>query len=359
MQGKLIETHTQKLFTSPDYKFVFHKRTGKFARWGKTEEDDPTFSPFGPEIADIEISTICHGIHNTPCKFCYKANTGKGENMSLDTFKTVFSKFPRMLTQIAFGIGDLDANPDLWSILEYTRSNGVIPNITVNGARLTVESVERLASLCGAIAVSRYAQDENVCYDAVQRLTAAKSEVNPLQQVNIHALLAEETLQDCHKVIDDVATDSRLSGLTAIVFLALKPQGRGTCWHPMRNAEEYRKLVEHATERKVNIGFDSCSAPMFLEAMKDHANYKMFSVMAEPCESMLFSIYIDVFGKVLPCSFCEGRRQSLDILTCQDFLKDIWNSEMVTSWKKELLSTALGNTGKHPGCRQCPVFDIY
>ena len=35
------------------------------------------------EILDIEISTIC----NKRCSFCYKSNTDKGENMTLDTYK--------------------------------------------------------------------------------------------------------------------------------------------------------------------------------------------------------------------------------------------------------------------------------
>ena len=99
-------------------------------------------SVFGPEIADIEISTICHGIppvgmdKPVPCKFCYKSNSGRGENMSLDTFKQIFHKFPRSLTQIAFGIGDIDSNPDLWNIMRYCRDNNyqfIVPNVTVNG----------------------------------------------------------------------------------------------------------------------------------------------------------------------------------------------------------------------------------
>jgi hypothetical protein len=85
---KLLETNTHKIVRSEDYNFIFDKQSGVFARWGSTEEDDPEFSPFGPEIADIEITTICDGIGNKgPCKFCYKANTSKGEYMSLETLQ--------------------------------------------------------------------------------------------------------------------------------------------------------------------------------------------------------------------------------------------------------------------------------
>lgn len=50
------ETPRFKYFRSSDYQFNFSKLDGEFWRWGKTLRDDPDFSPFGPEIADIEIS---------------------------------------------------------------------------------------------------------------------------------------------------------------------------------------------------------------------------------------------------------------------------------------------------------------
>ena len=78
-----------KKVRTPEYNYNFDMSTGHFERWGKTIEDDPTYSPLGPEILDIEISTIC----SQGCKFCYKKNTSVGENMSLETFKRLFFKF--------------------------------------------------------------------------------------------------------------------------------------------------------------------------------------------------------------------------------------------------------------------------
>jgi hypothetical protein len=79
-----------KTFKSADYNFIFNKKDGTFMRWGATVNDDPEYAP-SPEILDIEISTICNGI-DKPCAFCYKSNTAKGKNMSLDTFKLLFAK---------------------------------------------------------------------------------------------------------------------------------------------------------------------------------------------------------------------------------------------------------------------------
>jgi MoaA/NifB/PqqE/SkfB family radical SAM enzyme len=354
--AQLFEIDTYKEFLSKNYNYVFNKKTGFHARWGKTKDDNPDYSPFGPEIADIEISTVCSGIDNKPCRFCYKSNTNTGQDMSFETFRQVFHNLPHTLTQIAFGIGNIDANPDLWRIFEYCRNNDhneVIPNVTINGARLTPEILDKLASTCGAVAVSRYNPPDH-CYNAIKELTD-----RGMKQVNIHMLLSSETYEDCWQVIRDAKEDPRLEGLNAIVFLALKPKGRGRSMTPLRDTEKYKKLIEFALENEVNFGFDSCSAPLFLTAVKDSPNYDRYLELAEPCESYLFSIYIDVNGITYPCSFMEDEVGGIDMTQPNMALKDYWLSKSTKNWRKELLDTAKSDTCLVKGCRQCPRYDIY
>lgn len=87
-----------KKFRSKSYNYNFRISDGYFMRWGATVEEDPEHSPFSPEIADIEISygDTC----SIRCNFCYKGNGtgGDGVNMSLERFKTLFEKFPKMET---------------------------------------------------------------------------------------------------------------------------------------------------------------------------------------------------------------------------------------------------------------------
>lgn len=350
------EDKTRKIFKSSGYNYIFSKDNGMFARWGRDKEDDPLLSPFGPEIADIEISTVCNGLNNKPCKFCYKSNTGKGDNMDLETFKKVFHNLPRTLTQIAFGIGNIDGNPDMWDIFDYCRNNDyneVIPNVTINGARLTPEILDRLSKTMGAIAVSRY-NPSDYCYDAVKELTD-----RGLEQVNIHMLLAAETYEDCIKTIDEAVNDSRLEKLNAIVFLALKPKGRGKCMTPLNSPEKYKELVYYAFEKGVSIGFDSCSAPMFLQAVADDEQYERYQELAEPCESYLFSIYINEKGVTYPCSFLEEESKGIDLTKKDMTLKDYWFAPSTEKWRKDLLQTACSDNCLVKGCRQCPKYEIY
>lgn len=62
-----------KVFRSKNYNYNFNLSNGMFARWGKTRDDDPEWSPFGPEIMDIEISDG----ESCPmtCAFCSPAGT--------------------------------------------------------------------------------------------------------------------------------------------------------------------------------------------------------------------------------------------------------------------------------------------
>jgi hypothetical protein len=322
-----------KKFRSPGYNYNFDTQTGFFARWGNTPEEDPQMAPF-PEIADIEISTVCHQM----CKACYKGLSPTGKNMSLATFKLLMDKLPSSLLQIAFGVGTLDANPDVWSIFEHCRSKGVTPNVTINGYRMTPGHYDNLARLCGAVAVSHYSDD--ACFNAVKELTD-----RGLKQVNIHQLLAEETLADCHRLIDAKNTDSRLEKLNAIVFLLLKPKGERNTLNNITNRESYVELVRHAVDSGISFGFDSCFAPIFMDIAPDvFPQHKLDQILnsCEPCESFgLFSCYVDVDCNYHPCSFCPGSTEwgdGINILDVDDFVKDIWLGCRVSALRNKSLA---------------------
>ena len=342
--GKVKETEDIKFLASSDYNFIFDKNSGKFARWGKTEGDDPQWSPFGPEIADIELSS---GECSSRCAFCYKGNgdhSGKANNMSLETFKRLFSKLPKTVNQIAFGICDITTNEDFFPIMEYTRANGVIPNYTCNGHFVTEEVAKQTAACCGAVAVS--VVDKELSYNAVKKFTDAG-----MRQVNFHSLLSEETFDKCMSIVDDMSTDPRLKKMRAIVFLQYKHKNPSSPFHSMLDKKKYQQLVEHCLKKKINFGFDSCSANLFMESMSASPNLKRYAQVSEPCESVCFSSYINWEGKFFPCSFCENVKDwtdGIDVVNCNDFIKDIWMHPRVQEFREKLLNNN----------RNCPIYNI-
>jgi hypothetical protein len=340
---------------SENYNYDFNTVTGFFARWGATKEEDPIVAP-APEILDLEVSYggKCFG----NCAFCYKGNGGDQPvvNMTLDQFKVIFSKMPKTLTQIAFGIMNISTNPDLFSMMEYARENGVVPNYTCHGLDVTPEIAKRTSELCGAVAVSVYSSEAS--YNAIKMFTDAG-----MKQVNIHFMLSEETYERAFTILHDRLTDPRLAEMNAIVFLGYKPKGRNAGgFHPV-STEKYKKLIEYCNRNNISYGFDSCSAPVVLKCIENSEDYKRISQLVEPCESSCFSSYINADGIFYACSFCEGEgmwKEGIDVLNCNDFVKDVWQHPKTVAFREILHQStkSCGACKSQSICRHCPMFPV-
>lgn len=346
----IIDAKNTKVVISEDYNFIFDKRNGHFSRWGTDYKDDPNYSPIGGEILDIEITTICNGPDGkTVCPFCYKSNTNNGLNMPFDTFKTIIDKMPKSLTQVAFGSDAMGtSNPDLFKMAEYCRSIGVVPNLTI--ANVSDEISDKLVSVMGAVAVSRYS-DKNICYDSIKRLTDRGN-----NQINMHFCVFDESYDQCMETLIDIKRDPRLSKLNAIVLLSLKKKGRGTKYNTL-SKDKYDTLVKYCLDNDINFGMDSCSAVKFLDSIKSHDDYEKFKVVVEPCESTNFSQYIDVNGRFYPCSFCEeieGWEDGINVANCKDYLEDIWYNDRVVGFRNKLNN----NCDNCHKARECPIYTV-
>jgi hypothetical protein len=320
MSYTIEETDKIKTMVSPEVNYIFNKKTGFSAVWGNIIEEDPDWCPYGPLIADIEITTICKGPGGQLCPFCYKSNNPNGEYMTFELFKDIFDRLPNTLQQIAFGVdAQCESNPDTFKIMEYCRVNGVIPNVTV--ADISDETADELVRLCGAVAVSRY-EDHDICYDTVKKLTD-----RGLDQVNIHCMISEETYHDADLTLHHIKNDPRLEKLNAIVFLSLKTKGRGSKFHSL-DETKFKNLVTTCLHKEISFGFDSCSAVKFLDTVKDHPMYEELKMVSEPCESSRFSAYINTKGEYFPCSFMEGQPfvYGVPVIEYSDFM-DVWNND--------------------------------
>jgi radical SAM protein with 4Fe4S-binding SPASM domain len=187
----------------------------------------------------------------------------------------------------------------------------------------------------------------DVAFDSIKRLAD-----HGANQINIHYLISEQTYKHVFDLINAVKTDPRLKKVNAIVFLGLKQKGRGVRMDTV-DRESYKQLVDYCLSNNVTFGFDSCSAPAFVNAIIGHKDEAMFKTFVEDCESTLFSSYIDVNGMFYPCSFTEGEGNwtyGIDVVSAEDFVKDVWNHPMTSSFRHKLLSNKDGN-----GCKNCPV----
>ena len=120
--------------------------------------------------------------------------------------------------------------------------------------------------------------------------------------------------------------------------------------HPLTSLSKFKKLVDYALDNNQRIGFDSCGCNAFLKAISGRKNYKQLEQMSEPCESGLFSYYIDVNGIGYPCSFCAGetRFKGINILKARNFLHDVWNHKETQAFREDNLHN----------CRNCIAFNL-
>lgn len=352
--------------SSNDHSFnlLFRRSDGFTCKYGKTLKEDPPYCPWGNEIADIEITTSCRGIRDKdgnrkPCPFCYKSNNANGSYMTFETFKKIFDLInqSKTMTQIAFGVdAECKGNPDVWKIMDYCLSKQVVPNVTV--ADIDVETAHNIVLRCGACAVSAYKRDKNRCYDSIKVLTdEAKSQGKSNFKVNIHLLVSDETKDFCKEVIEDREHDSRLKDMNAIVLLSLKKKGRGRLFHTI-DFEVRKDIIEYMLEKGIPFGMDSCGANAFLEIIKGRKDEKQLASMVENCESLLYSLYINVDGVLFPCSFMEGEgdwKEGIDLKNGQfsDFTKEVWNHPRVKEWRDQAVNSICEN-----GCNSCPFYQI-
>ena len=266
--------------------------------------------------------------------------------MSLETFQKIFHKLPATVGQIAFGCGTLRRHPEMWDIFKYTKDNGVTPNLTINGD-VDQHEFDKIAEMCGACAVSIY--DKELSYDAIKALTD-----RGMKQVNIHFMISQETYEKAFEIMADIKSDPRLAKLNAIVFLSLKTKGRSKGKYHQLSQEQFTTLTTYALDNNVSFGMDSCSAQKFLRAIEKHSNFSQMETYAEPCESSLYSMYLDVKGDFYPCSFSPGTpgwETGISVLDCDDFLKDVWFNERVRKFSEGVINCR--------NCKQsCSIYDI-
>ncbi|MHC6202385.1 hypothetical protein ACYULU_04230 [Breznakiellaceae bacterium SP9] len=352
---KMSITGNWKRFSSGAYNYAFNLQTGFFARIGHTYQDDPEWSPFGPELFDCEVVNKCLGLgkEGKLCEYCYKSNTHEGTVLSFGDFKTIIQNvnFSNQLTQVAFGTGSHGIeDPGIFDKSEWLRSQNIIPNGTI--ADINDATAKHIAKLWGAAACSAHLYNgKELCYDTIERLCSfVGKQGNTLQQVTMHLLVYEENFSDVLGILWDIRHVKQLSGLTAVVFLSLKNKGRAAGLHftPLSQAH-YTMLIQYCLDphHHISFGSDSCGCHKVIEALKGHPYEASLAAMTEPCESGLFSFYANCKGIGFPCSFMEDIEGVPTINLLQDDFKAYWTKD-AANWREKLLA----------GKRICPKYRV-
>lgn len=305
-----------------------------------------------PELIDIGIMGSCVACDNGMCKAagidCYQnASLVKRSNMSLDVYKTIVEQSKGKTFQIALGgAGDPNKHENFKEILELTRENLIVPNLTTSGYNLTDDEISLIKKYCGAVAVSFYSrllhnkQESNeITISAIKRLIDAGC------VTNIHYVVSRDNLDE---IIYRLENNLFPNGINACIFLLYKPVGQGEYKKmPTINDVKYRKFIDLAINRKYDfkIGFDTCQSPalrMFGDIISEES--------IDFCESARFSMYIDCENQAYPCSFGWSEEEYHVDLNKYTIL-EAWNSNQFNNFiKKQQMQCSIHNKTE---CRCC------
>lgn len=342
------------------YHFVelFDETTGFLARSNVIDnnvetEIQPPMRSF-PELIDIGIMGSCasssHGLCQSVGVDCYQnAMARHRPNMSLEKYSDIIAQCRGHTFQVALGgTGDPNKHESFEEVLQVSRQNFVIPNLTTSGFDLCDHEIALIKKYCGAVAVSYYSKlNPNQSESNPLTISAIERFVNAECITNIHFVLSKNNIKEAtHRVKHGLFP----KGINAVIFLLYKPVGQAKPENMLTgNDTEYISFLKEVERSKnpFKIGFDSCQSPAL--------NIFCPSIAAESlefCEAARFSMYIDCDLIAYPCSFGHNIADysvNLSLYT----VSDAWNSPQFELFRLKQRSQCVRCDSI--GCRNCAL----
>lgn len=328
----------------PDHHYItiFNSETGLFIRLEEPGYNLPSWSPKGPELLDISITSWC----DRECPRCYRKGSTSGKHMPVEQFRKIMEQAHDLpVIQVALGGGNPNQHPDFCEILRIARKEyGIVPSYTTNGRGLTEEVLEASLKYCGAVAVSAYRPYSELEH-AIERLTSQGI------KTNVHFVLDKKSIHDAITWLKK--PPELLREVNALIFLNYKPVGRFDANSVLLKEsdllEEFFNLVQKSYPFKV--GFDSCLVSGIVKYTS------IPQVFYDGCDAGKFSMFISEDLLAYPCSFMVNNDSGISLH--ENNLSEIWlNGSIFQKIRSNELSKNCKNCLKSSICLGgCPIWD--
>lgn len=334
-----------------NFKSAFDMGTGAYVRTGILDEQgkdtgvDPFMASF-PHLIDVGVMGRC--IHGKT-GLCAKAGIGcyqsgllvEQPNMTVDNFRWIAEQCKGRCNQLALGgRGDPDQHEHFVELLRITRENDLVPNFTTSGYGLTSELAALCKLYCGAVAVSWYRSEYTL--RAIQMLLEAGV------KTNVHYVLGKNSIDEA---IERLEQNDFPVGINAVIFLLHKPAGQGSQANVLDYSDPRVAAFFAQVDRRhpFKVGMDSCNVPGALNYCKH-----ILPESLDTCEGGRFSCYIGADMVMVPCSFDQQKRYTVQLgngLT----IEEAWNSESFERFR-DILRNACPDCKKRNLCLGgCPL----
>jgi radical SAM protein with 4Fe4S-binding SPASM domain len=328
--GGIIAGENPPFLAFVDRNYMRELGLGESAAWNTADEAVGRLS--APTEVHFAITNKC----SVGCPHCYMG-AGKEDDGELDTdsLKSALDILAEMkVFHVALGGGEALERCDLFEIAEYARAKGLVPNLTVSGAKITADIAEKL-KLFGQV---------NVSLDGVgQRYGVFRSKDMFETADNALACLTDagvptgiNCVVGCHNFdgIGELFDYAAKKKLNEIEFLRLKPSGRGKeKYLSQRTTHEQNVLLTPmlaglSAQYGIGAKIDCSFVPMFCY---HNPPVEMLEAMATyGCEAGNVLLGVRSNGAVSGCSFLKS--SGLSIFDLRSGMNREGHFEKITCW---------------------------
>lgn len=344
--GGIIASENPPFLAFVDRNYMRELGLGETVAWSSGDERVGRLS--APTEVHFAITNKC----SVGCPHCYMG-AGKQDEGELDTvsLKRALDILAEMkVFHIALGGGEALERCDLFEIAEYARTKGLVPNLTVSGAKITVDVAKKM-KVFGQVNVSLDGVGDNYgvfrnknMFDMADIALGFLIEAGV--PTGINCVIGRNNFDGIAELFEYAAGKK----LNEIEFLRLKPSGRGMEKYANERTtyEQNISLTPMLAELSAQYGITAKIDCSFIPMLCYHnPPVEMLEAMATyGCEAGNVLLGIRSNGAVSGCSFLKS--SGLSVFDLHSGLNQEGHFEKITSWVQK---------SPQP-CRSCSYLDI-
>ena len=344
--GGIIASENPPFLAFVDRNYMRELGLGETVAWSSGDERVGRLS--APTEVHFAITNKC----SVGCPHCYMG-AGKQDEGELDTvsLKRALDILAEMkVFHIALGGGEAMERSDLFEIAEYARTKGLVPNLTVSGAKITADVAKKM-KVFGQVNVSLDGVGDNYgvfrnknMFDMADIALGFLIEAGV--PTGINCVIGCNNFDGIAELFEYAAGKK----LNEIEFLRLKPSGRGMEKYANERTtyEQNISLTPMLAELSAQYGITAKIDCSFIPMLCCHnPPVEMLEAMATyGCEAGNVLLGIRSNGSVSGCSFLKS--SGLSVFDLHSGLNQEGHFEKITSWVQK---------SPQP-CRSCRYLDI-
>ena len=344
--GGIIACENPPFLAFVDRNYMRELGLGETVAWDTGDERVGRLS--SPTEVHFAITNRC----SVGCPHCYMG-AGKQDEGELDTasLKRALDILAEMkVFHIALGGGEALERCDLFEIAEYARTKGLVPNLTVSGAKITADVAKKM-KVFGQVNVSLDGVGDNYgVFRNKNMFDMADSALGFLIEAGvptgINCVIGRNNFDGIAELFEYAAGKK----LNEIEFLRLKPSGRGMekYANDRTTYEQNISLTPMLAKLSAQYGITAKIDCSFIPMLCYHnPPVEMLEAMATyGCEAGNVLLGIRSNGAVSGCSFLKS--SGLSVFDLHSGLNQEGHFEKITSWVQK---------SPQP-CRSCSYLDI-